>query len=637
MTRARLDRDAAALLLLGALCALRFLPDALRGTAPFWGDMTYIHQPWRAFDAELVQAGRLPLWNPYLYFGMPQAAAMQDGLFYPGSIAFFLFGFPVAAMGFLAAHYWLGAALCFLLLRRAAGRTAALAGAALFSLSGLGLSREPFMNQLAVYSLIPSFVLFFGRPAALAAALAAAFLAGYPQFLAGGVVAAWVVALALGHGRLAPKLRGWTLAAPASAALSACLLFPALELTRLSKRSAGVDAGEALLFGFSPADLRQWLSPLAVPRFDPGVDWWKCVYLGFVGAGCAAAGLFALRRRRAAALAAWLAAVLVLILASSNPLSAALWRGAPPLRFIRYPGNVSYLALLPLAVLCAAGARRAGRLRVALTAALCAELTLLAWGAMPRAPRGLLTSTGPLARALQLTLDGHRYLMSPRALETHGGAGLADWRHRLYGLTNAPSKLRAGTNFGEPLVPCANYAVMDALLSARSAAEAAAFMPWVDAAALLTPEPVSVAGLEPAGTALWAVGRLRSAAGARLLSPAQGETLPASFQALNLMGKPLAVARPREDALEIRGEGAGWVYLAEPLYPGWRRWLETPLGPGEARALPALGAFQKISVPSSAWTLRLRYEPRSFLLGLWLTLLSTGVLAAYLYNRLLRA
>ena len=117
MRAAIMDRDLRSLAGLAVIVALRWMPDWLRGLTAFWGDLTYLHQPWRAFDAELLAAGRLPLWNPYLYLGMPQAAAMQDGLYYPGSAPYWIFGFATATAVFQAFHYWLAGALAYLALR----------------------------------------------------------------------------------------------------------------------------------------------------------------------------------------------------------------------------------------------------------------------------------------------------------------------------------------------------------------------------------------------------------------------------------------------------------------------------------------------------------------------------------------
>lgn len=629
----RLDKDVAALLALAGLQVLKWLPDWSRGLGVYWGDLTYIHLPWRTYDAQLLQAGRLPLWNPHLYGGMPQAAGMQDSLFYPGSAPHWLFGFATATAVFDAFHYWLAGALMYLALRSCgARRAAAFGGAALCMLGGVLLAREGFLNHLAVLSLAPALLLFFGRPLALSAVLATAFLAGYPPFLVGAAAAAWAVALAAGAAD-ARRAKLWLAAGLGAAALGACLLLPAWELVGLSRRSAGVEAGEALIWAFRPRDLALWLSPRLVPGFSAAVDWTRSCHVGFVGALCAALGLAALPRRRAAVLAGWLLVVTALLLAGSNAVSTALWKAVPGLSFVRYPGNLAYLAVLPLSVLAAAGLS-ASRLRLRLAAALCAELLFLSWGAQPRAARDVLASPGPLARRLQTELDGHRYLMSPRALESASGKDVLDWRHRLYGLTNAPARLRSLGNFGEPLVPRTSYALMDHLYSAGSPADAVQAMRWSDVAVLLSPEPAKGPGFSAQKSSLWSVTRVGGAAGARLLKeppPAELARWPADA------GRPLAVARPREDAYGARGEGAGWLFVAEPLYPGWKVWLETPRGPGAVRPVAALGPFQAVSVPPGPWEARWRYEPGSFAAGLALTALAAYALMSAAAGRLERA
>jgi hypothetical protein len=83
-----------ALLVLGL-----FAPAWARGLMPFWGDLTYLHLPWQQATTQCLQAGKLPLWDPFLFFGMPMAANMQRAVFYPGEIPFRIFGFATAEAG----------------------------------------------------------------------------------------------------------------------------------------------------------------------------------------------------------------------------------------------------------------------------------------------------------------------------------------------------------------------------------------------------------------------------------------------------------------------------------------------------------------------------------------------------------
>ena len=382
------------------------------------------------------------------------------------------------------------------------------------------------------------------------------------------------------------------------------------------------------------------MSPLAVPlsAFHPEVEWTKCVYLGFVATAAVAAGFVFLPRRRAAGLAGLLLCVVVIILGDSNVFSRVLWDVLPPLHFVRYPGNLSYLALLPLAALVGAGL---SRLRAApvLTALLAVELLACGWLATPVTPRGVFTEAGPLVRGLQERLAGTRYLLSPRALESSSGTSVIDWKTRLYGLTNAPYRLRAVGNFGEPLVPAPGYAFMDRIFSAGSVTEAVSWMPWAGASRLLTPErPPPGARLVFEGYAPWAVSRLvEPPALAYLFSTEAGAALPAGLpDSPPAVGRALAVERPREDRFTITGEGEGFVFVSEPRYPGWRSTLETPRGTLPAAAEPALGAFQKAPVPSGPWTLLFRYDPASWRLGVLLSTAALLGLGAYWYHRAAR-
>lgn len=639
-----LSPEAAAAAVFAVLIGVLFLPVWLRGLSFFWGDLTYIHHPWRALPAQLIQAGRAPLWNPYLYFGMPMAAEMQGSLYYPGTVPFFVFGFSTATALFQAAHYWLASWLMFLWLKRSAGLSgaASLGGAAVFGLCGFMAGRLPFLNHLATLSLLPAFLIFFRKPALLGLSLALAFLCGYPPFLIGGAAAVWATLAAAGHRDFSSKaalgagLARWAAAGALAMALSACLLFPAAELTALCRRASGIALEEVLEFGFGPVDLLQWVAPWAVAgKFDPAVEWWKAAYLGMAALFAVGTGVAALPRRRALGLCALLGATALLILGNSNPLSLAAWTYLPGLRMVRYPGNMAYLALPALALLAACGFSRKGRGLLAAAAAV--ELTVYGLGASPAASRELFTSGGPLVRKLQAELGGARYLLSPLALETHQGANLLDWKHRLYGLTNAPFRIAAGGNFGEPLVPRSTYDAMDFLYRQPGAAKAARHLAWAGVRFLLSPNPPPEGTLIHEGSLLWEIGRVPGEVSlAYLLTHRAGENLPAGLpESAPKLGPVLGFERSREDRFEVRApEGAppGWAYVAEPRYPGWKVFLDTPAGVSEAESLPALGAFQRIKVPEGPWRLIFRYEPPTFRWGAALTAAALLGLALYWYN-----
>jgi hypothetical protein len=633
-------RDAALLAGAAALAGTVFLGLRLAGRTFYWGDLLYIHFAWRALPAQYAQAGTLPLWNPFDYLGMPLAAQMQGAVWHPLTVPFHLLGFASALAVFHALHYALTASLWHLALRRRGfSRAAAACGAAAAALGGVAVSRLPFLNHLGALAFLPAFLLFSGSPALLGLSLALSFLAGYPTMTAGGAAAAVLEDAAReavgGRGALAALAGRWAAAAALAAGLSGVLLLPAAELVRGSRRGGGLEAAEALTWSWAPRDLAQLAAPPLVPKadYDPAVFWWKTAYAGLVPGAAALLGAATLGPAAAAGAGAFAAGAGLVLLGGTNPFSAALWAHLPPLRYVRYPGNMSYLLIPLTALLCARGLHGRRWAPWALAAAL-AELLVYAAGAHTTAPASLWTDVGPVVAAARAVAGPHRFLMSPKALHAQSAAGpdadaaALDLKRRLYGLSNAPYRLESVTGFGEPLVPERQYAFLDFIQSRSGASEAARWMPWADAGLLMTPVPADAPELEPRGTALWSLAGPRAPVARAWWFPSEaGAALPAGLGEPPdpAAAVPLSVARRGPQRLEAAGEAAepGWLFLSEPLGAGWKAWPASP--PFE----PALGAFMKRPVPAGPWRVVLRYDPLSFRLGLALTLLALAGLALW--------
>jgi len=67
-------------------------------------DMTSEFVSWRAYLAETLHAGHLPLWNPFTYAGQPFLGGFESAVLYPPNL---LFAFmPLArALNFVPAHF----------------------------------------------------------------------------------------------------------------------------------------------------------------------------------------------------------------------------------------------------------------------------------------------------------------------------------------------------------------------------------------------------------------------------------------------------------------------------------------------------------------------------------------------------
>jgi hypothetical protein len=103
-------------------------------TAQFWAFTT--------FEVRELAAGRLPLWNPYTYAGVPFWADVQSAVFYPPSLLTLLlsapWGFSLFALEVEAiAHFWLAAAFMYLFAREVTtSRPAGVIAAFTFTFSG---------------------------------------------------------------------------------------------------------------------------------------------------------------------------------------------------------------------------------------------------------------------------------------------------------------------------------------------------------------------------------------------------------------------------------------------------------------------------------------------------------------------
>lgn len=83
--------------------------------AYYQSDLTYYFQPFTAFIVNAYRHGKLPLWNPYLYTGMPQIAVPSPSPFYPPILLFVGLPFSQALSLYLVLHQMVAGVGAFLL------------------------------------------------------------------------------------------------------------------------------------------------------------------------------------------------------------------------------------------------------------------------------------------------------------------------------------------------------------------------------------------------------------------------------------------------------------------------------------------------------------------------------------------
>ncbi len=98
-------------------------------------DLVLENYPWKKFIVDSLQAGELPLWNPYQFAGVPFLAAGQHSALYPFSVVFYLVPLPRAYGLFTVSQFFLAGALAYLFLRvLGLRRPAAALGAVVYEL-----------------------------------------------------------------------------------------------------------------------------------------------------------------------------------------------------------------------------------------------------------------------------------------------------------------------------------------------------------------------------------------------------------------------------------------------------------------------------------------------------------------------
>jgi len=358
------------------------------------GDLFTYFYPYWAEAARALRDGRLPLWNPYLFMGVPLLANSQVGVLYPLNWPLWLALPPHRALHWsIVLHLWLAATGAYIYGRVSLrlNRPGAWAGAAALALGGYLGAQVEHVNQLQVLAWFPWLLLLYdlsvaskpreargGRegPFAFLPSLAAGLspaLAGLAvvvgmMLLAGHTQAAFIALVgltayaAVSGTEVRPFWQRATVLAGAvalGAMLAAPQLLPTLELARLSPRAEGLPFNERVSFSLSPA----YLASALLPRYGQPMEPEDIEYVATVGVGglvLCALGMWAGRGRRGGYRGPLLLAVLGLFLAFGlyNPLYLVLARFAPGFAHFRVPARWLALWSFGAAMLIGVGVER---------------------------------------------------------------------------------------------------------------------------------------------------------------------------------------------------------------------------------------------------------------------------------------
>jgi len=162
-------------------------------------DLVLENLPWKQFIRQSFAQGELPLWNPYIFAGVPFLAAGQHSALYPFSIIYYVMPLEKAYGWFTVSQLWLAGLFMYLFMRGlGVGRLGSTLAAIAYEMSGFFIASVVFQMIIAAAAWLPFLLLMveftirqrpaFGRPTVIpwvafgALGLGAEILAGHVEF-----------------------------------------------------------------------------------------------------------------------------------------------------------------------------------------------------------------------------------------------------------------------------------------------------------------------------------------------------------------------------------------------------------------------------------------------------------------------
>jgi hypothetical protein len=407
----------------------------------------------REFGAQMLRTtGHFPLWNPYLFGGMPYIAAMHGDIFYPTFLLRMIMPTDVAMTWGFIIHIFLAGLFTYVFLRGLGyGFYAALIGGLAYMMSGqIASAVSPGHDgKLFVSALYPLGLLFLQRGiregknwswGAFALIVGLSVLSPHPQLLqymllASGAYALFLALATLDGVRLprnvAIRRLGLALAAVViGLAIGAVQYLPVREYVKWSPRAGGLpDYATATSYAWPPEELLN----VYLPQFSGMLDnyWGRNIihlhsdYVGVVVLILAGAALIGLRQDpRKKVLYFWLVALIIALLwslGSATPFYEIPYALVPGTKYFRAPATIWFVGTLALSVLTASGVERFLERRVS-------QRYLLGWlifgGAI-----AVLASVGALSTMAESFADSR---LIERAVANRRPLFIGAWRSLLF-------------------------------------------------------------------------------------------------------------------------------------------------------------------------------------------------------------
>jgi hypothetical protein len=141
-----------------------FYPLLFSGQTLYFRDIHAIFYPMKYFLAESLKSGSIPFWCPLYFCGAPFMSDIQSGVFYPPSLIFLIFSYPLSFNLYIVFHIFLCFCFVYLFVREIGlSIGAAIFTAIAYSYGGYVLSSVNLINNLTVITWLPALLWSFQR------------------------------------------------------------------------------------------------------------------------------------------------------------------------------------------------------------------------------------------------------------------------------------------------------------------------------------------------------------------------------------------------------------------------------------------------------------------------------------------
>ena len=657
------------------------------GSTLYWGDVLLYFLPALEFTRKAFAEGRIPLWNPHILCGQPFIGNPQSTVLYPISALLPLASASHFMSVSVILHTAIACSGTYRYARgQHLSRAGALLASGSFVGGAAFLLRLQFLTMIQAMAWMP-WILYcslrltrgvtMGRVSAMAAVTGISLLAGHVQVsylsaLLGIAVAGWALRDVAARQRW--RRVGGLSASTAIGALAAAVYWlPAMEVVRLSARPE-LALGRANRFSVAWPHVIGMIwpgfvgSPVSGDYWAPGNVWEPALFIGVVQLALAIAGLSAWRASSVVRLHAWIALFsLWLAFGVWGGLYAAAYVAIPGMSVFHDPARFGIACTFGLAYLAGAGAdrirRATGRSIYALVPA---SIVLLLAFTTRMTPTVSASELEYRPRLLAITSAGRIYsgmredTWKRYVRYSDYGPESGRYVHELTDTLMPNTGMRYGMDEagGYEPVPLKSSSMFEALLRQSLSDQSPTMVPLAahmnvghilmpvglhkripDLVAVKGRESVfRVAGLVPQPVQVYGHTRvipdiLRASAVFGSSQFPRGTTAVVSRSVGLPQGVAQPAVRPRYKSItwragrggakcDIHGlERAGLLVMSVSATPGWT----VEIDGRRVSSVRANGAFLGTVVPSGDHTVRIRYEPAAFRVGLFFSLV--GVLA----------